>query len=145
MERVWARRALRSARQNPRSDAAERNPRRRTTATVGRAVRSAEEGARSAAADDAAAYQSECRPGGPYGAPRKAPRSAAADVFAAAYQSECRPGGPYGALEIAPGRPLRPGGSWRYRESAHVLQAAQTQSPGTSCGWFATAGACSSQ
>ncbi len=45
------------------------------------------------------AHQSECRPGGPYGAPRKANRSAAADVFAAAYQSECRPGGPYGALK----------------------------------------------
>ncbi len=29
---------------------------------------------------------------------KKAARSAAADVFAAAYQSECRPGGPYGAL-----------------------------------------------
>ncbi len=30
-------------------------------------------------------------------------RSAAADEFAAAYQSECRPGGPYGALEIERG------------------------------------------
>ncbi len=29
-------------------------------------------------------------------------RSAAADEFAAAYQSECRPGGPYGALKIVP-------------------------------------------
>ncbi len=54
------------------------------------------------------AQRSECRPGGPYGAPRKADRSAAADVFAAAYQSECRPGGPYGALETnidSAGRP----------------------------------------
>ncbi len=48
----------------------------------------------------AAACQSECGPGGPYGAARKADRSAAADVFAAAYQSECRPEGPYGALRI---------------------------------------------
>ncbi len=55
--------------------------------------------ARSAAADEfAAAYQSECRPGGPYGALKLV--SAAADEFAAAYQSECRPGGPYGALKL---------------------------------------------
>ncbi len=67
----------------------------------------------------AAAYQSECRPGGPYGAffasrrsgrlnrprsatervsARRAVRSARTKAFAAAYQSECRPGGPYGAL-----------------------------------------------
>ncbi len=40
-----------------------------------------------AAADDACAYQSECRPGGPYGALRKS------------HQSEGLPGGRYGALE----------------------------------------------
>ncbi len=68
---------------------------------------------RSAAADEfAAAYQSECRPGGPYGALKLV--SAAADEFAAAHQSECaapQPGGltnksgtdaarPYGALKL---------------------------------------------
>ncbi len=56
---------------------------------------------RSAAADEfAAAYQSECRPGGPYGALGRSARSDPADDFAGSYQSECRPGGPYGALEI---------------------------------------------
>ncbi len=39
-----------------------------------------------------------CRDGGRTERSRKALRSAAADGFAAAYQSECRPGGPYGAL-----------------------------------------------
>ncbi len=38
----------------------------------------------------------------PYGAPRRGARSAAADEFADAYQSECRPGGPYEALGRVP-------------------------------------------
>ncbi len=44
--------------------------------------------------ESAAAYESETTV-----------RSAVANEFAAAYESECRPGGPYGALEKVPGGP----------------------------------------
>ena len=67
---------------------------------------------RSDAADKSAAwYESECRPGGPYGTLKPVPggpygtltldvRSDTADKSAVSYESECRPGGPFGALTL---------------------------------------------
>ncbi len=53
---------------------------------------------------DSAPERTGASVGPEYGALKKAARSAVADVFAAAYQSECRPGGPYGALSTSPVR-----------------------------------------
>ncbi len=57
---------------------------------------------RSAVANEfATAYQSECRPKGPYGARHQAHDQARRMNPARPYQSECRPKGPYGALILA--------------------------------------------